>query len=228
MNIVERITADLFEMQDLQYRDFHSKLMPTVDKDKIIGVRVPQLRKYAKEIAKDENISEFLTAVPHEYYEENNLHAFIVESIKDFKACIKHLEAFLPYIDNWATCDMLRPKCFKNNTEKLYEYVLKWIKFEKPYIVRYALGMLNSYYMDEYFEEKHLLLAASVEHEDYYVRMMVAWYFATALSKQYSSALPYIENNRLSPWVHNKTIQKAIESYRISPEQKEYLKTLRI
>ncbi len=228
MNIIFEIRNRLFEMQDLKYRDFHSKLMPTVDKENVIGIPVPILRKYAKVIAKDSNISHFILDLPHKYYEENNLHAFIIQEIKDFDKCIYELEKFLPYIDNWATCDMLRPKCFKDNRDKLYEYVKLWLASDKPYVVRFALGMLNSYYLDEDFNVEHLQLAAGVENEEYYVKMMVAWYFATALSKQYFSVLPYIENKRLSPWIHNKTIQKALESYRITAEQKEYLRKLKI
>lgn len=228
MNIILKMRAELLEMQDLEYRNFHSRLMPTVDRDSIIGVRVPQLRKYAKAICKEKDINAFLENLPHQYYEENNVHGFIIQEIKDFDLCIAELERFLPYIDNWATCDMLRPKCFKKHTNELYEYVKKWIKSDKVYTVRYALGMLNSYYLDEHFSTEQLSLAASVTNEDYYVKMMIAWYFATALSKQYTSTLPFIENKVLSPWVHNKTIQKAIESYRITKEQKEYLKSLKI
>ncbi len=228
MNIKLKIRAELFQMQDIKYRDFHSALMPTIEKENIIGVPVPILRRYAKNMEKHSDISSFLSDLPHQYYEENNLHAFIIQNIKDFDECMIMLEKFLPYLDNWATCDMLRPKCFKKHKTQLYEYIKVWLKSDKPYIVRYALGMLNSYYLDEHFDKAHLELAASVDSNEYYVKMMVAWYFATALSKQYSCALQYIENKRLSPWVHNKTIQKAVESYRISLQQKEYLKTLKI
>ena len=224
MNINKR----LFEMQDIAYRDFHARLMPTMDKEKIIGVRIPQIRKFAKEIALTPDACEFMTSLPHEYYEENNLHAFLISEIKDFEKCIEALEEFLPYIDNWATCDSLRPKCFKLNTDILLNYIYKWIDSDKTYTVRFGIEMLMLYYLDEGFEEEYLYTVSKIKSEEYYVNMMIAWYFATALAKQYESTLPLVKAHALSPWIHNKTIQKAIESYRITAEQKSELRTLKL
>ncbi len=227
-DIEKRVQARLFELQDLGYRDFHSKLMPTVPKEKIIGVRVPQLRKFAKEFAKTEDSKDFLKILPHKYYEEDNLHAFLIEQIKDFDECISALDDFLLYVDNWATCDMMTPKVFKNNTEKLLSKIEEWLISDYTYQVRFAMGMLMKFYLDENFDEKYLKLAASVKSDEYYIKMMIAWYFATALAKQWEKTVSYIENKVLDKWTHNKTIQKAVESYRITKEQKEYLKQLKI
>ena len=222
MNELQKL---LFENQDLKYREFHSKLMPTVDIDTVIGVKVPILRKIAKKFPFDEK--EFMNDLPHKYYEENNIHAFLIEKIKDFGSCIVETERFLPYINNWATCDMMRPKVFKTNTHKLLPYIKKWLKDKNCYTVRYAIGMLNSFYLGDGFSTKYLDMA-TIENNEYYINMMIAWYFATALTKQYDSTLPYITNYKLSKWVHNKAIQKAIESYRITKEQKEFLKKYKI
>lgn len=227
IDIEKRVQAQLFEMQDLKYRDFHSKLMPTVDKAKIIGVRTPELRKFAKEFGKTEEAKEFLKILPHKYYEEDNIHAFLIEQIKDFDECISALDSFLLYVDNWATCDMMTPKVFKKNTDKLLPKINEWLISDYTYQVRFAIGMLMKFYLDENFDEKYLKLVASVKSEEYYINMMIAWYFATALAKQWEKALPYIENKVLDKWTHNKAIQKAVESYRITTEQKEYLKTLK-
>lgn len=227
-DIEKRVQARLFELQDLTYRDFHSKLMPTVPKEKIIGVRVPQLRRFAKEFAKTKEAKEFLEILPHKYYEEDNLHAFLIEQIKDFDKCIFALDDFLLYVDNWATCDMMTPKVFKNNTEKLLPKIEEWLISDYTYQVRFAIGMLMKFYLDENFDEKYLKLVAGVKSDEYYINMMIAWYFATALAKQWEKTVPYIENKTLDKWTHNKAIQKAIESYRITKEQKEYLKTLKI
>lgn len=224
----QNVQKELFALQDLKYRDFHSKLMPTVDKEKIIGVRTPQLRKFANAFAKTEEAKEFLKILPHEYYEENNLHGFLIEKIKDFDQCIAELDRFLPYVDNWATCDMMSPKVLKKYPKKLLEQVKVWIKSEDTYAVRYAIGCLMNYYLEEEFSTEYPDMAAAVKSEEYYIQMMQAWYFATALAKQYEAILPYLEERRLEPWVHNKSIQKAVESYRITPEQKAYLKTLKI
>ena len=224
MSIKER----LFEMQDLAYRNFHSKLIPTVDKDSIIGVRTPELRKLAKELNGTAEAEEFLSLLPHYYYEENNLHGFLLEYIKDYDACIAELNKFLPYVDNWATCDMMAPKCFKKNLSQLSEQCKLWIASGKTYMVRFAVNMLMKYYLDDNFSPEYPELVASVASEDYYIKMVVAWYFATALAKQYDAILPYLENRRLETWTHNKTIQKALESYRINAEQKQYLRTLKI
>ena len=228
--IIRKIQKELFEMQDLKYRDFHSKLMPTVDKEKVIGVRIPQLRKYASSFLKlssREEINEFMHTLPHQYYEEDNLHAFIIEKIKDYEECINALNAFLPYIDNWATCDMMNPKVLKKESERLLEQVKVWLKAKETYVVRFAMGCLMNYYLEENFTTECADLVAEVQSDEYYIQMMQAWYFATALAKQYDAVLPYLLEHKLSMWVHNKTIQKAVESYRITTEQKEYLKTLK-
>lgn len=227
-HIIERIREDLFAMQDLSYRDFHSRLMPDVDKAAVIGVRVPELRKYVKELAKDPEIQEFLDDLPHQYYEENNVHGFLIQQMKEYENCMEELEKFLPYINNWATCDMTSPKVFKKHKEELLEAVRRWIASNHIYTVRYGIGMLMQHYLDEDFREEYPQMVSEIQSEEYYVNMMIAWYFATALAKQYETILPYIEKQKLDVWTHNKTIQKACESYRITPEQKAYLRTLKI
>lgn len=222
------LQEQLFEMQDLGYRDFHSKLMPTVDKEKIIGIRTPQLRKFAKTFAKTEEKELFLNTLPHLYYEEDNLHGFLLEMEKDYAVLVEKVDRFLPFVDNWATCDMMRPKVFKKHLPELFEYVKVWIESKHTYTVRYGIGMLLSFYLDEEFDEKHLEMVAKIRSEEYYVNMMIAWYFATALAKQWGAAICYIENQKLDKWTHNKAIQKAIESYRVTKEQKEYLRTWRM
>ena len=227
-HIIERIREDLFAMQDLSYRDFHSRLMPDVDKAAVIGVRIPELRKYVKELAKDPEIQEFLDDLPHQYYEENNVHGFLIQQMKEYEKCMEELEKFLPYINNWATCDMTSPKVFKKHKEELLEAVRRWIASDHVYTVRYGIGMLMQHYLDEDFREEYPQMVSEIQSEEYYVNMMIAWYFATALAKQYETILPYIEKQKLDVWTHNKTIQKACESYRITPEQKAYLRTLKI
>lgn len=222
------IKKSLFQLKDEAYRDFHSRLVPNLSKESIIGVRTPNLRKFTKEVSKIEGFETFLTLLPHEFYEENIIHGLYIASVKDFDKCIGLLSEFLPFIDNWASCDMLRPKCFKYNTDKLFPYVEKWICDSHAYTVRFAVGMLNSYYLDEYFEEKHLTMVSRINSQEYYVNMMRSWYFATALSKQYEITLPYLENKVLDKWTHNKAIQKSLESFRIPHEIKEYLKTLKV
>ncbi len=222
------ITEKLFELQDLEYKQFHSKLMPTINPEVIIGVRTPELRKLAKELKGTPEAVAFLQKLPHHYYEENNLHGFLVESMKDFDACIVALDEFLPYVDNWATCDMMSPKVLKKNLHRLYEQVKLWIASGETYTVRFGVNMLMKYYLDEAFLPEYPDLVASISSEEYYVKMVVAWYFATALAKQYDAVLPYLQEKRLDVWTHNKTIQKAVESYRITPEQKIYLKSLKI
>lgn len=224
---MQSITEQLFALQDLEYKKFHSKLMPTINPDVIIGVRTPELRKLAKQLDKSTNVEFFMQELPHRYYEENNLHGFLIESIRNFDACIAALNQFLPYVDNWATCDMMSPKVLKMDLPKLYEWVKVWIASGETYTVRFGVNMLMKYFLDEAFSPEYPALVASVRSEEYYVKMVVAWYFATALAKQYDAVLPYIEEHRLDAWTHNKTIQKAVESYRISPEQKLYLKTLK-
>lgn len=226
--VIQKVQKELLEMQDLKYRDFHSKLMPTVAKEKIIGVRTPNLRKYAGIFAKTEDAAEFMQQLPHEYYEEDNLHGFLIEKIRDYDQCISALDKFLPYVDNWATCDMMSPKVLKKEPEKLLEKIKVWIKAEETYVVRFAIGCLMNYYLEEHFSRECADLVSDVQSEEYYIQMMQAWYFATALAKQYDAILPYLLDGRLNVWVHNKTIQKAVESYRITPEQKTYLKTLKI
>lgn len=227
MEIRKEILQRLFALQDLQYRDFQAKLMPTVDKNTIIGVRTPELRKLAKELAKREDVGAFLDALPHGYYDENNLHGFILCEEKDFDRVIARLDAFLPHVDNWATCDLLSPKVFKKHKNKLLPHIRRWLASSKVYTVRFGIEMLLSYYLDEDFSPEYLNWVAVLRSEEYYINMMIAWYFATALAKQYDAALPILLEQRLAPWTHNKTIQKAIESYRITDEQKAYLRSLK-
>ena len=208
-------------MADEEYKNFSSKLMPTVNKEKVLGVRIPALRKLAKEL---ESYEEFLNNLPHTYFEEDNLHAFLIEREKEFDKCIEKLDAFLPYVDNWATCDSMKPKVLKKEPEKLISYIKKWLKSNETYRVRYAINLLMSFYLDENFKEEYLKRVADVKSDEYYINMMRAWYFATALAKKWESTIPYIENNLLDKWTHKKTIRKAIESFRISKEQKEYLR----
>lgn len=222
MGIIEQ----LFEMQEVQYKNFSSSLMPTVAPDSVIGVRTPLLRKFAKKLS-DVDKKDFISHLPHSYYEENNLHAFILCGISDFDICVKGVDAFLPYVDNWATCDSMRPKCFEKNTVQLTPYVDKWLSSSHTYTVRYGIGMLLSYFLDTGFNKGCLEKVAAIQSDEYYVNMMSAWFFATALAKQWEETIPYITENRLPTRVHNKAIQKAVESYRIAPEQKEYLKTFR-
>lgn len=222
------IQEKLFSMQDLSYKEFHSKLMPTVNSDKIIGVRTPELRKLAKAFAKSKESKDFLMELPHKYYEEDNLHGFIIEELKDYEETIDEVERFLPYVDNWATCDMMSPKVFKKNTDKLRFKINQWIKSEDTYTVRFGIDIMMKYYLDEEFMPEYLQMIADIKSDEYYINMAIAWYFATALAKQYDAALPYIEKNKLDKWIHNKTIQKAVESYRLSTEQKTYLKTFKL
>ena len=217
----------LFELQDLKYRDFQAGLIPNIEKDLFIGVRTPELRKLAKEIANDEDTASFLKDVPHKYFDENQLHAFIISLGKNFDETVDAVEAFLPYVDNWATCDQLSPKVFKKHKKELLPYIKKWIKSEKTYTVRFAIGMLMEHYLDEDFDVRYPKMVAGVKSDEYYINMMIAWYFATALAKQYDAIIPFIENECLEAWTHNKAIQKSVESRRISAIQKEYLKTLK-
>lgn len=226
-NICSEIRSHLQELQDEKYRDFHGKLIPTVDKEKIIGVRTPVLRKYAKEMAKRQDIREFLVDLPHKYYEENNLHALILGEMKDFEYVLACYEEFLPYIDNWATSDIGAPKVFKKNKDKLLPYIDKWIESDKTYTIRYGIDMYMSLFLDDDFKVEYAQKVAKIKSKEYYVNMMIAWYFATALAKQYDAIIPFIENRVLDEWTHRKTIQKARESYRITKEQKEYLLTLK-
>lgn len=222
------LQKDLFNLRDEEYKRFHIKLMPTVDPNLVIGVRTPVLRKYAVAFAKTDKVAEFLGDLPHKYYEENNIHAFVLETVTDFDTAIKLCEEFLPFIDNWATCDMFSPKVFKNNKKKILPYAKKWIKSEHTYTIRYGIGILMNLFLDEDFNEEYMKIVASVKSEEYYVNMMIAWYFATAIAKQYKYAVKYIEQKQLEKWVHNKAIQKAVESFRVPEEAKDYLKTLKV
>ena len=227
MNLNE-IRVELFKMQDMDYRDFNSKLIPTVDKESMIGIRTPDLRKYAKQLGKSSDVIEFLQTLPHKYFDENQLHAFIISEIKDFKNCIDEINRFLPYIDNWATCDQLSPKVFKKYHKELITYIKEWLESDKVYTLRFGIGMLMEHFLDEDFDISYLETVSNIRSDEYYVNMMIAWYFATALAKRYENIIPFIENRRIDIWTHNKAIQKAVESYRISNENKEYLKRLKI
>lgn len=221
------IQKELLALADEQYKNFHRKLIPTVNPQKIIGIRVPVLREFAKKISKAPEAKLFLETLPHTYYEENNLHVFLLQAEKDFDKAIAATEAFLPYIDNWATCDSPLPKTFGKNRERLLPYAEKWLKSGHTYTVRYAIGVFMRLFLDEFFEQRYLQLVADVKSDEYYVNMMCAWYFATAVVKQKEAALPYITQNRLDVRMHNKTIQKCIESYRIDAQTKELLKKLK-
>ncbi len=222
-----QVRSELFAMQDTGYRDFNSKLIPTVDPETVIGVRTPKLRAFAKTYAKMPEAQLFMECLPHHYYEENNLHAFLVEQIRDYETCVAAAERFLPYVDNWATCDQMSPKVFRKHREELLAHIRVWLASAETYTVRYGIGMLMSNYLDEAFAPEYPAMVAAVQSDEYYVKMMAAWYFATALAKQWETVIPYIEENRLPVWTHNKAIQKAIESRRISEEQKRYLRTFK-
>ena len=222
------LQRELFSMQDLKYKNFNTGLIPTVNPETVIGVRTPELRRFARDFAKSSEAAKFLRTLPHTYHEENNLHAFVIETIKDYDECMSETELFLPYIDNWATCDIFSPKIFKRNPEPVYERIRVWMGSEHVYTVRYAIGLLLSNYLDDRFKADHLKLVSEIRSDEYYVNMMIAWYIATALAKQYDAAIPYITEYRLDRWVHNKAIQKAVESRRIADELKIYLKTLRV
>ena len=224
---MNKIKNKLFKLQDKKYRDFQIKLIPTINPNTIIGIRTPELKKYAKELVKDNNYISFISDLPHKYFEENQLHAFIISEIKDYDKCIEYINKFLPYINNWATCDQMSPKIFKKYTNKLLDQVNIWIKSSKSYTIRYSILILMKYYLDDNFKKEYLEKVCNIESEEYYVNMMRAWYYATALAKQYKDTIVYIENNKLDTWTHNKTIQKARESYRIEEDKKEYLKSLK-
>ena len=218
----------LFSLQDKQYAAFQAKLTPSVPEDKFIGIRVPVLRKFAKEYAREDDCNNFLSQLPHKYYDEDMLHALLISQMKDYDECIRHTEAFLPYIDNWAVCDIMSPKVFAKHKETLLGKIKEWSKSTHTYTCRFGIETLMSHYLDKDFKAEYLQIPASARSDEYYVKMMVAWVFATALAKQWKATIPYIEHKHLAIWTHNKTIQKAIESYRITPEQKAHLRTLRI
>ena len=226
--VIQKVQQDLFTMQDLKYRDFHAKLMPTVDKDSVIGVRVPMLRAYAKKFGKTEEAKQFLEILPHQYYEENNLHGLLIDQMKDYELCIEELIRFLPYINNWATCDILSVEAVKGHLDSYIKNIYQWLESDYTYTIRFGINMLMRYYLEEEFKIEYPEKVAAIRSEEYYVNMVRAWYFATALAKKYDQVLPFLEEQKMDVWTHNKTIQKAIESYRITPEQKEYLRTLKI
>ena len=226
--MIEDIRKELFALQDEKYQTFQVKLFPTLNPESIIGVRTPDLRSYAKKLLKQEEIAEFLSDLPHRYFDENQLHAFIISEMKDYERCIGEVKRFLPYVDNWATCDQMSPKVFKKHLPELLVCIKEWIRSDETYTIRFGVGMLLEHYLDDAFSLEYPEMVAGLRSSEYYVNMMIAWYFATALAKQYEVILPFIENRRLDTWTHNKAIQKALESYRITPEQKEYLKGLKI
>lgn len=218
----------LLSLEDKEYKAFHSKLMPTVDPDVIIGVRTPLLRAEAKRILKEGGYEAFLSQLPHKYYEENNLHGFLIEGQKDYDKCIAYLDEFLPYVDNWATCDLCSPKVFRKNKGALAGKILEWIASDYTYQKRFGIKMIMDNFLDDDFDEKYLKLVADIRSDEYYIKMMQAWFFATALAKQWDATIVYIENKSLDTWTHNKAIQKSKESFRVSDEHKAYLNTLKI
>lgn len=225
---MEKITRRLFEMQDLTYRDFQSKLVPNVDKETVIGVRTPALRAYVKELSYDDKLA-FMQELPHKYMEENSLHGFMISSFKtDINTVFEYLEKFLPYVDNWATCDGISPKIFKKYPDEVLLKIGNWIKSDHTYTVRFAIVSLLQFYLDEQFDAKMLEIVAGIDSSEYYINMAIAWYFSFALIKQYESTIPFFETPTLSKIVHNKSIQKAVESFRIDDEKKNYLRSLRI
>ncbi len=226
--ITDEIYEELFALQDTAYRELQIKLIPTVAPERIIGVRTPELRRFAKELAKREDTVSFLEDLPHKYFDADQLHAFVISGMKDYEECVAALNSFLPYVDNWATCDQMSPRVFKKHRRELLDLICKWIADEHCYTVRFGIGMLMEHFLDEEFDPCFLEMVASVTSEEYYVKMMIAWYFATALAKQYDAAIPFLEGRRLDTWTHNKTIRKAIESFRIDPEKKTYLRQLSI
>lgn len=226
---MKEILDFLFSNQDLKYKEFNSNLTPNLNKDDVIGVRTPVMRSYAKKLYKEsrDTALAFLDELPHKYFDENQLHAFILSEIKDYDESLMRLNEFLPYIDNWATCDQLKPKPFAKNKDRLLEAIKVWIKSEHTYTRRFAIEMLMNHYLDEDFDPSYLKMVSDASNEEYYVKMMIAWYFATALAKQYEDTIPYVENRVLPQWIHRKTITKSCESFRITDEQKTYLKSLR-
>ena len=222
------IINKLYAMQDKKYLDFQSKLIPNIDKDSIIGVRSPDLKKIAKDMYKSDTYKLFLDELPHKYFEENQLHSFIISEIKDYNDCVSLINKFLPYVDNWATCDQLNPKCLKKDLDNLIIEIKKWIKSSDTYTIRFGIITLMRYFLDDKFDKSYLELVCNIKSSEYYVNMMISWFFATALAKQYDSTIYIIENKILDDWTHNKTIQKCIESNRITLDKKEYLKSMKV
>ncbi len=226
-DLEQSIRNQLLTLQDPHYREFQCRLIPTVPADLIIGIRIPVLRSYAKTMFKESGSLAFLQMLPHRYYDENNLHAFLLEQLPDYNECIRSLDAFLPYVDNWSTCDSMKPKVFRKHLPELIQKIPEWLNDSHPYTVRFGIEMLMNYYLGEGFRSDYADLVSAVQSSEYYVNMMIAWYFATALAKNYDQTILYIEENRLTPFVHNKSIQKALESYRVTAEHKDYLRTLK-
>lgn len=224
---MDKILTELLKYKDDKYADFQRKLTPGVDENKFLGVRVPDARKISKKIVAEGDCDKFLDKLPHKYFDENLLHSLILSGIKDYDECLRRVEEFLPYVDNWAVCDTMSPKCFKKNRSDLLKHIKTWAKSKHTYTCRFGIDMLMSHYLDEDFKPEYLIIPSKIHSKEYYVNMMIAWYYATALSKKWDETIIYLEENKLDTWVHNKTIQKAIESYRISDKQKKYLKTLR-
>jgi len=222
------IQRRLFDLQDIGYRDFTAKLLPNVDSDAFIGVRLPALKALAKELNHTPEAERFLNDLPHEYHDENHLHAFLLNLIKDFDTVVEELERFLPFINNWATCDSLSPNAFRKAPERLMPHIDRWLQSDHTYTVRFGIKCLMNYFLNEKFDTAYPDRVAVIRSDEYYINMMIAWYFATALAKQYDAIIPYIEDKKLDKWTHNKAIQKAIESYRVTDEHKAYLKTLKI
>lgn len=223
MNIQKR----LLELSDEKNADFSAKLTPGIDREKFLGVRIPASRKLAKEIIKENEHKDFLNSLPHKYYDENILHSILISEIKDYDECIKYVDEFLPYVDNWAVCDTMSPKAFKNKHERFMNDILRWVDSDQTYTIRFGLKMLMAHFLGNDFKNEYLKIPAKIKSDEYYINMMIAWFYATALAKQWDSTIVYIENGVLDKWVHNKAIQKARESYRITAEQKEYLKSLK-
>ena len=225
--ITEEIREELFRMKDDRYRDFQAKLIPTISAESIVGVRTPELRRYAKLLKNRKDIAVFLHDLPHSTFDENQLHAFILSEIKDYRSCMEEVARFLPYVNNWATCDQMSPKVFRKHRQELMESIRKWIRSDDTYTIRFGIGMLMEHFLDDDFNPQYPAMVAELRSEEYYVKMMAAWYFATALAKQYTAVLPFLEEQNMDVWTHNKAIQKAVESYRITADQKEYLKSLK-
>ena len=221
------IQEELFKFQDISYKEFHSKLIPTVDKNTIIGIRIPLLRSYAKKIKYTKEADDFLNTLPHAYYDENVLHALLLSEMADYEMFIKHIQAFLPYIDNWAVCDVLKPKSIKKHKQIFIDEIKNWILSKDTYTIRFGVVMLMTYYLDEDYQKEYLTYLLQVKSDEYYVNMAISWFYATALAKHYDEVVEILKDKKLSVWIHNKTIQKAIESYRITKEQKEELKKLK-
>ena len=228
----EFIREELAALQDSGYKDFMCNLIPTVPRERVVGVRTPALRSIAKRLVRTHaegfDIRDFLDDLPHALFEEDQLHAFIISEMKDFDECVRETDRFLPFVDNWATCDQMSPKVFRRNKDELLCCICRWIESDKAYTTRFGIEMLMKHFLDEDFEPEYIALVSQIRSDEYYVNLMIAWFFAEALAKQYDSALPYIEERALDPWTHNKTIQKSLESRKIAPSRKAVLKSLRV